>query len=402
MIPLPTEEFERLYGVPPTHVVRAPGRVNLIGEHIDYHGLPVLPMALDREIRLLFRARVDPVVRASSLAGDLPPTSFEVGPGIPPADAGDWSNYLRGAAQSLANIQGARHGIDLLVHSTLPTAAGLSSSSALAVGAGLALAQANGIRVVPLGFAEQMAHAEQYVGTQGGGMDQAVCLLARAGQALHVAFRPLSVRPIPIPSDLRVIVAHSLARAEKSGSARASYNERREIGRSAGASIVSALGLPQGSGYRDLVDRDRDVLEVAADVLSGSALRYFRHVVSEAHRVRQAVAALEAADLVTLGELVDASHESLRDDYAVSTPELDQLVAIARDAGALGARLTGAGFGGSMIALVTPERLPNVREALEHDFYWPRGVSNPTGADRLSLVQAGDGACVEALPQTIT
>jgi galactokinase len=401
MIPLPAEEFERLYGAAPTHVVRAPGRVNLIGEHIDYHGLPVLPLALDREVRLQFRARVDAVVRASTLARGLPAATFELGHRIPPADAGDWSNYVRGAAQSLTNIQGAERGIDLLVHSTLPMAAGLSSSSALAVGAGLALAQVNGVHVEPLGFAEQMAEAERYAGTRGGGMDQAVCLLARSGHALYMDFHPLSVRPIPIAADLRVIVADSLVRAEKSGAAKSSYNERRETGESACASMVSVLGLPQGSGYRDLIDLDRNVLELACDILSGAALRYFRHVISEARRVRRAAAALQAADLVTLGKLVDASHESLRDDYMVSTPELDQLVRIAKDAGALGARLTGAGFGGSMIVLVTPERLRHVRDALEHDFYRPRGISHPIGADRLLPIRSAGGACVEVLPQAI-
>lgn len=230
-------------------------------------------------------------------------------------------------------------------------------------------------------------------------MDQAVCLLARAGHALYVAFRPVAVRPIPIPSGLSIILADSLVRAEKSGSALAAYNERRETGERARASMASALELPRSTSYADLVARDGDVLGPAGDVLSGSALKYFRHVVSEARRVKQAAAALQAADLVTLGELVDASHESLRADYAVSTPELDQLVTIARGAGALGARLTGAGFGGSMIALVTRERLGHVSDALARDFYRPRGIADPVDADRLLMVRAADAARVEDLPQ---
>lgn len=392
------EAFGKQFGAAPTHVVRAPGRVNLIGEHIDYHRLPVLPMAVDREIRMLCRGREDGTVRALTLAGHLPGASFELGTHIPSAGKGDWSNYVRGAAQSIVNHQGASRGVDLLVDSTLPLAAGLSSSSALTVAAGLALAQVNGVLLDRHMFAEQMAEAEHYAGTRGGGMDQAVCLLARAGHALHVEFDPVAVRPVPLPANLRVVVAHSLVSAEKSGRAGAAYNERRRIGEAALGSMVAALGLPVGTGYAELVSGGEDMLRLAAETLSGSALNYFRHVVGEARRVARAAVALESSDLSALGGLVDDSHESLRGDYDVSTPELDQLVTSARRGGALGARLTGAGFGGSAIALVTAERTGDVTAALVSDFYEPRGIADPAACDRLLVVRAMDGATVEALP----
>jgi len=386
------EAFTGQFGAPPTHLVRAPGRVNLIGEHIDYHQLPVLPMAIDREIRLLVRPRDDAVVCAMTLADSLPVVAFELSECIPSADAGDWSNYLRGAAQSLVRKQGATRGLDVLVDSTLPMAAGMSSSSALAVGAGLAIAGINGFEIDRRMFAIQMAEAERYSGTQGGGMDQAVCLLAEPGCALYVDFQPLEVRPIPLPSGLQIIVAHSLKSAQKSGPARAAYNELRLTGEHARKSVAKALGLPSGTGYDRLIDVGEAGLHVATKNLSGPALCCFRHVITEALRVTAAVSALENSELSVLGKLLDASHESLRSDLQVSTPELDELVTLARGAGALGARLTGAGFGGAMIALAPSEQAETIRQVLARRFYHPRGISEPEKAGFLGDVTASRGA----------
>lgn len=392
-----SEAFTSRFGAAPTHVVRAPGRVNLIGEHIDYHHLPVLPMAIDREIRLFFRRREDGVVRAVTWEEGMADASFELGRDVPHARPGDWSNYLRAAARALARGHGAEVGVDLLADSTLPVAAGLSSSSALVVGTGLALARANDLQVDRVAFAEQMADAERYTGTHGGGMDQAVCLLAQAGHALYLEFQPVAARPISLPPDLRFIVAHSLEGAEKSGRAQAAYNERRKTGEAARVSVASALGLPSQTGFGGLIEVGEEVLRAASDVLSGVTSRYFRHVVTEARRVGEAVAAIESSDMTRLGVILDESHESLRSDYRVSTPALDRLVTIAREAGALGARLTGAGFGGSMIALVDAEEGPSLRGAIARDFYHPRGIADPETAGHLLEVRASEGASVHAL-----
>lgn len=391
------EAFTGEFGATPTHVVRSPGRVNLIGGHIDYHHLPVLPMAIDREIRLLFRRREDGRVRAMTLADDLPGVAFELSETIPAGETGDWSNYVRGVAQSMVREQDVTSGIDLLVDSTLPIAAGLSSSSALSVGAGLAIARANKIDIDRVTFAGQMAEAEHFTGTHGGGMDQAVCLLAESQHALYVEFQPLRARPILLPSGLQIIVAHSLENAEKSRDVQAAYNERRLVGESARKAVSATLGLLPDTGYRNLVDIGEPALQVATEVLSGHAADCFRHVFREAGRVMTAVDALESADLFTLGELVNDSHESLRSDYKVSTPALDELVTLARNAGALGARLTGAGFGGAMIALVSAEQAGSIRSALASGFFHPRGVSDPEDAGVLLEVQASGGASVESL-----
>lgn len=394
------DAFTRQFGAAPTHIVRAPGRINLIGEHIDYHLLPVLPMAIDREIRLLFRPRDDGTVRAVTLADDLSSTVFAISEAITPAAVGDWSNYVRGAVQSLVLEQDARQGIDLLVSADLPIAAGLSSSSALVVGAGLAIASANGIRIDRLMFAGQMADAERYTGTQGGGMDQAVCLLAVAGHALYLEFHPfLGARPIPLPPDLKIILAHSLQSAKKSGSSRAAYNERRTMGESARKSVALALGLPADAGYGELVGVGEQGLLVGERILSGSALRTFRHVFTEAVRVGAAASALACSDVVELGVLMDASHDSLRTDLLVSTPELDQLVTLAREAGALGARLTGAGFGGSIIALARSDQAGEICDAIARHYYRPRGILDPQDSSRLLVVRASRSATVSALPQ---
>jgi len=391
------EAFTALFGAAPTHVVRAPGRVNLIGEHIDYHDLPVLPMAIDREIRLLFRRRDDGGVRAMTLADDLPGAAFELREKISVGESGDWSNYIRGVAQSMVREQDVTSGIDLLVDSTLPVAAGLSSSSALSVGAGLAIACANKVDIDRVSFAGQMAEAEHFTGTHGGGMDQAVCLLAESQHALYLDFHPLRARPVLLPPGLKIIVAHSLESAEKSGDVQAAYNERRLVGESARKAVSAALGLLPDTGYRNLVDIGEPALQAATEVLSGHAAGCFRHVFSEAGRVMTAVNALESADLFTLGELVDDSHESLRFDYNVSTTVLDELVTLARNAGALGARLTGAGFGGAIIALAPAEQAATIRSALATGFFHPRGISDPEDAGVLLEVQASGGASVESL-----
>ncbi|MFG0253175.1 MAG: galactokinase, partial [Phycisphaerales bacterium JB038] len=322
------------------YAVRAPGRVNLIGEHIDYHGLPVLPMALDRAVRIEARPRDDGRVALRNRDPRFPPARFDLGPALAAAAPGAWQNYARAAAH-VAHALGARRGVDAVISSDLPAAAGLSSSSALVVAVALALLAANELDVPALELATALARGERFVGTEGGGMDQAVCLAARAGHAMLIRFDPLSCRPVPVPDGWRVWVAHSGVDAEKSGAARDAYNRRRAEGRAAlarlapGVTFAEALAREPAEDWVARAERRLD------DVL----LRRFRHVVLEAGRVERAVSMLEARDLEGLGALMTRSHASLRDDYEVSHPRLDRLVDAALAAGAAGARLTGAGFG---------------------------------------------------------
>lgn len=391
--------FEARFGRPaPTLRVRAPGRVNLIGEHIDYNDLSVLPMAVQRHVTLLVRPRPDRTIRVASTATGLHPREFAIADTIPPFPSGDWGNYVKAAVQALEREHGSLAGYDALIHSTVPVAAGLSSSSALVIGVALATLAANGRRWNPVPLAEAMALAERYTGTQGGGMDQAISLGAVEGTASRVDFAPLRITPVPVPPAWRFIVAHSLSRAEKSGGAQATYNRRTVECREALERVAQTVGDggTEPGGYRGLLSRfDAGALvERATEVLDGDLLKRFRHVITEADRVRRAEAALRAADLPGFGALLSASHASLRDDYEVSSPALDELVTLAEAAGAVGARLTGAGMGGCIVAAAAAPNAQAVLDRLRAEFYLPR---NPPGSleDYLFLAEPSAGAGVE-------
>ncbi len=395
--------------------VTAPGRVNLIGEHTDYNGLPVLPIAIDREVRVDFRVVDDPVVRLDSPSTRFAPFAFQLKRPIEAADQGDWSNYVRAAARGLLE-HGVllERGIEGTVTGDVPIASGLSSSSALVVASALALLRANGVEVgertgsggaaLPgtgvrettriqaalsrLELAALMARAERFVGLEGGGMDQAACLHGVEGHALRIEFDPLRVTPVAVPEEWRWVVASSLVRAEKSAGAREAYNERARQCREA----LEGLGQPT---YRDLVASDDPdgLLRHARRALAPVLFRRFRHVVTEGRRVAQAEQAMRDGDLHRFGDLMVRSHESLRDDYEVSTGELDEIVSVALGAGAAGARLTGAGFGGCAVALCDVTTIAPVMEALATRFYEPR-LGRPPTRNMLFVAKPGGGAGV--------
>ena len=232
----PIEAFRKTFpGRSPTHFSRAPGRVNLIGEHTDYNGLPVLPMAINREVRMLFSPRSDQTVQVRNWEEEFDPREFSIGPDIPPGPVGGWGNYLKAPCQQLSRQFGPLFGLDALVSSDLPVASGLSSSSALVVAMGQAILTANGLSLPLLEFAETMAQAERYTGTRGGGMDQAIVAGGRDGHASRIEFDPLRLTDTPVPSDWKFVVAHTLVRAEKSGPAQGFYNRRtKECGEALG------------------------------------------------------------------------------------------------------------------------------------------------------------------------
>ncbi len=373
----------------------APGRVNLIGEHTDYNGLPVLPIAIDRAVRVEFRVTDDPEVRLRSPVARFAPLTFQLKRPIEAAEQGDWSNYVRAAARGLME-HGVelRRGIEGTVSGDVPIASGLSSSSALVVASALALLKANGVGVGSggasisrLDLAALLARAERFVGLEGGGMDQAACLHGVEGHALRIEFEPLRVTPVAVPDGWRWVVASSLVRAEKSAGAREAYNARARECREAVAGV--------GGGYRDLVaEPDLDgVVRRARGVLSPVLFRRFRHVVSEGRRVGLAEEAMRNGDMGRFGKLMVQSHESLRDDYEVSTADLDEMVGIALKAGAAGARLTGAGFGGCVVTLCEARTVAPVMDALAARFYAPRLEGSP-GRDVMFAVKAGGGAGV--------
>ncbi len=404
---------EAFAGKAASHVVTAPGRVNLIGEHTDYNGYPVLPMALTRAIRVALAPRDDGRVVARSCAEGYAECSFEISREIPHSPPGDWGNYVKAAVQGLAGHFGDAaklKGFDALFDGDVPEGAGLSSSSALVVASALALLAAGEVSMPGDELAELMSSAERYVGTAGGGMDQAVCLQAVRGCALKIDFFPLRTDPVPMPDGVAVVIANSLQRAEKSGAARLMYN-RRPIECLLATKMIAAdllartsinlsdsvllAGVVDGWSDIDLNIRAKGLVEdtltcssySSADVAKaigtdvptlerdlltlqdgtvfpepeeGFLVRQrVRHVLSEAIRVGRAAECLRGGDVATVGRLMNESHASCRDDYQISTPDLDTLVATMREAGALGARLTGAGFGGCAVALA---RSPDVEE----------------------------------------
>ncbi|MBL8217064.1 MAG: hypothetical protein JNK87_40465 [Bryobacterales bacterium] len=359
----------------PGQSVFAPGRVNLIGEHIDYHLLPVLPVALTRGIRLHWQPRQDALVSLRSRDG-YPDATFPLSESIEPAPHGHWSNYVRAAAQAAAIRWHITKGIEAEIRSDLPAASGLSSSSALLVAASLALLQANGVRASFAELMEVLPEAEHYVGTRGGAMDHAACLAGRRGHALRIQFAPLAVEPVPLPADWAFVLIDSGVRAEKSAGLRERYNHARQ----AGTAALHALGL---SNFREAIQSS--AYPPGMEHLETSQRRAFQHVVSEARRVDAACQALRLRQLDEFARLLLQSHASLRDDLCVSCAELDQLVDAAQRAGARGARLTGAGFGGYVLAVLPDADYPRFRQAMAN--------THPAASqDSIIKVEAGDGA----------
>ncbi|MFV9504576.1 MAG: galactokinase [Oscillochloridaceae bacterium umkhey_bin13] len=353
--------FTRRFGAPPRLIVRAPGRVNLIGEHTDYNDGFVLPIAIDRATFVAARKRPDHTVRAVSTNFDAE-DSFELDAfGRSPDQP--WGDYVRGMAAGLLARDLPLAGADLLISSDVPLGAGLSSSASLEVAVGYAFQLLNEINLLGEELALLAQGAENsFVGMQCGIMDQFMAALGQAGHALLLDCRDLSYRPIPIPAEARIVVCDSGIRHSLVGS---EYNERR-----AACEEAVALLKPHLPGIHALRDVTPEQLAAHADRLPPVTLQRARHVVSEISRTLQAAAALEAGDLSGFGALMYASHASLRDDYEVSVPEIDALVALAQDLpGCYGSRLTGGGFGGSTVSLVRTNAVEAFTTELMRAYY---------------------------------
>lgn len=350
-----------------TVVVRAPGRVNLIGEHTDYNGFPVLPMAIDRGIWIATAPRRGAALVVRSItpqeypAETIPLAEIESRP-----PAGTWVDYVVAAARR----RPPEAGLELVVAGNVPAEAGLSSSSALVVAAFLALGEI-GDRVA---LAEEARLAERYVGTLSGGMDQAIALLGMPGQVLRIDFRPVRTMAVEMPPEIAVVVAHSGVRAAKSGAAREAYNARVHECLAA----ARQLGTGDGGLLADVEPSRRAAGELDDPLLRRRA----DFVFAEARRVEEAVQALRSGNLPVLGELLNASHRGLRDDYEVSHPAVDALVERARAAGAAGARVVGAGFGGCIIAVCERVLASDLRSALGPESWMFRPAA---GAERMTV-----------------
>ncbi len=312
--------------------VRAPGRVNLIGDHTDYNDGFCLPLAIDRECVVQGERAGDGRVRLRSAQVPDPVDVAADGSDDPATVEPAWGRFVAGVVRALADRGVSPRGFEGTVSSSVPTGSGLSSSTALSVALTLALGAAARTTFTDRRDVARISLAGEIAatGVPGGIMDQLSSLFGVAGQALLLDCRTLDVTPVPLPRTHAVLVVHSGVPRTLAGSA---YAERR----AACDAAAKLLGL---ASLRDAAPE-----QVAGDPIA-------RHVVSENQRVLDFAVALREGDVNALGPLLLASHASLRDEYAVSTPELDLLVELLVEQGAIGARLTGAGFGGCVVALV--------------------------------------------------
>jgi galactokinase len=376
------EAFADDFGGEPDIVVRAPGRVNLIGEHTDYNDGFVLPVAIDRAVYIAARARAVRTVRLVALDIDQR-TAFSLND-IVPDETMTWSNYVRGVALFLQEAGYTLRGMDALIHGDVPRGAGLSSSAALEMAAAAAFAATSGLDLDRVQMALIGRRAEnEFVGVQSGIMDQYISALGRRDHALLIDCRSLEYRLVPLPTGVRILVADSGVRR---GLVASAYNERRAQCEEGVRLLAERL-----RGIRALRDVSVEAFEAHKASLPQPVRARCQHVVFENERVLHAVTALERGDLATMGQLMDASHASLRDLYEVSGPELDALVEIARGVtGCLGARLTGAGFGGCTVNLVEEHAVPAVVAAVERD-YPARSGHTP----RVYVCRAVDGVSAD-------
>jgi galactokinase len=331
-------DFQTLFGRPPSVTTDAPGRVNLIGEHTDYNGGFVLPIAIPQRTRVELAPRSDDRVRSWSAeigAGEV--AEFSLGAESP---GRGWLDYVQGVAAVLRQAGHRIDGFDLRVHSHVPVGSGLASSAALEVSLlrGLRAAFALDLDDVELARLGQRAE-NSFVGARVGIMDQMAASLADEHSALFIDTRDLAYERIPLPEGVELIVLNSgVAHSHAAGD----YNTRR-------AECERACALLGVAELRDVGPADLARVEALPEPLSRRA----RHVVTENARVLEAVEAMRGGDPARLGELFYASHASMRDDYEVSIPEIDLIVELARGEPEVdGARLTGGGFGGSVVILV--------------------------------------------------
>lgn len=406
------ELFRQKFGKAATLLVSAPGRVNLIGEHTDYNLLPVLPMPLEQKVRLAIAPNGAQVVRLVNDEECFETAEVDISQPIDTCP-GHWSNYCRAALQEVCCRHGYNlAGFDAVVSADLPAAAGLSSSSALVIATCLAFLAVNEIEWTQEELAERMRLAERFVGTAGGGMDQAVIALGRPNAALLIEFDPLQAAEVPVPEGLQVFVINSGQKAEKTGAARFGYNRRAlecnlavELLKRAHGEIAeagqwqslrdvyrycadsgtewSALLLdtlsPEPQPWREIEKKlgadnfkeicatyKLDTTQITEWLPDGLFEIYARaaHVLGEADRVYRFAEAFRLGNLTAIFENARASHASCRDLYHISTPQIEELVALAETCGAGAARITGAGFGGCIVAFVESAKVAEFQRAI--------------------------------------
>ena len=375
--------FADTYGRRPDVAWSAPGRANLIGEHTDYNDGFVLPFAITQRTAVAAACRDDGVITVGSTfaAGTVTFRAADIAPGA----VDGWAGYPLGVAWALARARDvpAAAGADLFIHSDVPAGAGLSSSAAVVVATAGALAALWRLELSTAELAKAGHRAEnEIVGAPTGVMDEYASLLGQPGAAVFLDCRSLRTRSVPLRLDAAGLALVLTDTGETHAHASGGYAARRASCERGAA----RLGVP---ALRDVALAD---LPRAEAVLDAETFRRVRHVVTEDARVEAAVAGLEAGDLAAVGRLLTASHYSMRDDYEITTAALDLAVEVALSAGALGARMTGGGFGGSTITLIEADRVPGLTTATEQAF-----AAAGFGRPRIAAVVPGAGARAEPL-----
>ena len=380
---MPLQELMEAFGSGPVSMARAPARVNLIGEHTDYNGGFVLPMAIDRDVRIAFRPADDGRVELLSLDFNEK-ASFEISAMTPRKDS-TWLNYPMGVAAILRQEGHKLRGLRGVVKGNVPIGAGLSSSAAIEVAFAMAICAASGLAINREKLARICQRAEnEFVGMNCGIMDQFASLLARKDHALFIDCTTLSHELVPFDSKkASVVVCDTGVKREL---VKSPYNQRR---------VECARAFKLLHRYQSEIKTYRDISIEAFNAyghdLPDPLSRRAHHVVTENSRVLHAVRALTDGDMLGFGTLMDASHDSLREDFEVSCKELDLLVALAREAnGTYGARMTGAGFGGCTVNLVRPDRVEDFVKSVS------AGYLDKTGrSPDVYVFSPSEGASVE-------
>jgi galactokinase len=371
--------FLRTFGTAPQHASRAPARVNLIGEHTDYNEGYAMPCAIDRETVVAAAARDDDVVEV--LACDLGGATarFRVGDAADVSGSPQWLRYVQGMVAVLTEQGHQVGGAQLAIAGNVPQGAGLSSSASLELAVGHAFAALNGWQLAPKAMALAGQRAENvYAGCQCGVLDQMSSALGVAGHALLLDCRSLDVTPMPLPAGTSVLVIDSKIQR---GLVDSEYNLRRQQCEAAAA----------GLGVKALRDVDDSLWSRRGGELELVVRRRARHIISDSRRCELLGAAMARGDLAEMGHLMRESHWSMRDDFEITVPAIDALAALVQDVvgDAGGARMTGGGFGGCVIALAPVAAVDEIRAAVAKGYRSPSGV-----AAEVHVCEASGGAGV--------
>jgi galactokinase len=356
--------FQAAFGAAPSIQVQAPGRVNLIGEHTDYNDGLVLPCAIDYRTVIVARARDDRLVRVAAADYDGAVDEYALDAPIARLEAPMWANYVRGVVDEMVRQGLPMCGMDLAIAGDVPQGAGLSSSASLSVAVCRLFATLPGFEhLSPIDLALIAQRAENdFVGCKCGNMDQISSAAGVADHALMIDCRSLEVEPLPIPPGAAIMIFNSHVTR---GLVDSEYNTRR----------LQCEEAARHFGVPALRDVDLAMLDARGAELDPVVLRRARHVVTENARVAAAAQALAAGDLARMGELMAASHVSMRDDFEITVPLIDELVDIVKGAvgTAGGVRMTGGGFGGCVVALVPQALVEAARAAVDRDYRGPKG-----------------------------